>query len=76
MGGILCSPSDVYVRSFLSLFTLIKLCYTKAPKWSSLVPDPEAKSSSDIKNPTPFTVSYQDDDEVVNNDDFDGNDDS
>ena len=29
--GILCSPSDVYVRSFLCpLFTLIKLSYTKA----------------------------------------------
>ena len=67
------SVSEVVSVSF---HTLIKLCYTKALEWSRLVPDPEAKSSSDIKNPTPFTVSYQDDDEVVNNDDFDGNDDS
>ena len=53
--------------------TLIKLCYTKALECSRLVPGPEAKSSSDIKNPTPFTRSYQDDDEV-NNDDFDDDD--
>ena len=41
-------------------YTLIKLCYTKALEWSSLVPCPEAKSSpSEITNPTPFPVSYQ-----------------
>ena len=40
--------------------TLIKLCYTKFLEWSSLVPGPEAKSSSsEINNPTPFAVSYQ-----------------
>ena len=31
---------------------LIKLCYTKALKWSSLVPGPEAKSSLEIMNLT------------------------
>ena len=40
-----------------SLFTLIKLYYTKALEWSSLVPGPEVKSS-EITNPTLFTVSY------------------
>ena len=39
-------------------YTLIKLCYTKALEWSSLVPGPEATSSPDITNPTLFTVSY------------------
>ena len=57
--GTLCSPSDVCVRSFLSSFILIKLCYTKALEWSSLVPGSETKSSLEIMNPTPFTVSYQ-----------------
>ena len=38
---------------------LIKLCYTKALKWSSLVPGPEAKSSSEIMNLTSLTISYQ-----------------
>ena len=27
--GTLHLPSDIYVRTFLSLFTLIKFCYTK-----------------------------------------------
>ena len=45
----------------LSSFTLIKLCCTKALEWSSLVPGPKAKSSSEIVNPTPFIVSYQQD---------------
>ena len=40
------------------LYTLTKLCYTKALEWSSLVPGPKAKSSSEIMNPTSFTVSY------------------
>ena len=32
-GDALRPPSDVYVRSFLcSFFTLIKLCYTRAPE--------------------------------------------
>ena len=38
-----------------------KLCYTKALEWSRLVPGPEAKSSSEIRNPTLFTISYQTD---------------
>ena len=60
-GGTLHPPSDVCVRSFLCpFFTLIKLCYTKTLEWSTLVPGPKAKSSySEITNPTPFTVSYQ-----------------
>ena len=46
----------------LPFFTLIKLCYTKALEWSSLVPGPEAiSSSSEITNPTPFTGSYHSD---------------
>ena len=59
-GGILHSPSDVYVRNSLSSFTLIKLCYTKALEWSSPVPGPEDKSL-DIMNTTLLTVSYQHD---------------
>ena len=44
----------------LFLLILIKLCCTKALEWSSLVPGPEAQSSSsEITNPTLFTVSYQ-----------------
>ena len=39
--------------------TLRKLCYTKALEWSSLVRGPKAKSSSEIVNPTLFTISYQ-----------------
>ena len=42
----------------LSLFTVIKLLPHKSPDWSSLVPDPEAKFSSEITNLTWFTVSY------------------
>ena len=58
--GTLCPPSDIYVRSFLCLFSyLIKLCCTKALEWSSLVPVPKAKSS-EIMNPTLFTLSYHD----------------
>ena len=53
------SMSEAFSVPFL---TLIKLCYTKALEWSSLVPDPEAKSSSsEITNPTSFTISYQND---------------
>jgi len=32
------------------IYTLIKLCYTKALEGSSLVPGPEAKSSLEIRN--------------------------
>ena len=42
----------------LSLFSLIKLCYTKALEQSSLVAGLDVKSSSEIMNPTPFTVTY------------------
>ena len=41
-----------------TFYTLTKLCYIKALEWSSLVPGPKAKSSSEITNPTSFTVSY------------------
>ena len=45
--------SEAFSVPFL---TLIKLCYTKALKWSSLVPGPEAKSPSlEIRNPTLFS---------------------
>ena len=45
-------------QSLCSFFTLIKLCYTKALAWSSLVPGPEAKSSSsEITNLTEATGS-------------------
>ena len=48
----------MYMSEVFSV-TLIKLCYTKALAWSSLVPVPKAKSSSsEIMNPTPFTISY------------------
>ena len=59
-GGTLHPPSDVCVRHFLCPFlSLIKLCYTKAPERSRPVPGPEAKSISEITNPTLFIVSYQ-----------------
>ena len=60
IGGTLRPPSDVCGSSFpCPSHTLIKLCYTKALERSSLVPGPEAKSSSEVANPTLFTVSYQ-----------------
>ena len=41
-------------------YALVKLCYTKALEWSSLVPGPRAKSFSlEIMNLTPFTINYQ-----------------
>ena len=46
--------------SSVAFYTLIKLCYSKALEWSSLVPGCEAKSSSsEIMNPTSFSVGYQ-----------------
>ena len=58
-GGTTRPPSDVYARSFLSPFSYFnKTLHTKALEWSNLVPGPEAKSSSEIKSPTSFTVSY------------------
>ena len=43
----------------LSFFTVIKLWSHKSSEYSSPVPGPEAKSfSSEITNPTPFTLSY------------------
>ena len=53
---LLLSVSEAFLVPFLAL---IKPCYTKALEWSSLVPGPEAKSSSEITNPTSFTISYQ-----------------
>ena len=49
------SMSEVFSVPFL---TLIKLCYTKALEWSSLVPGSKGKSSSDITTLTSFTVRY------------------
>ena len=52
-GNTLHPPSDAHVRSFLCpFFTLIKPCCTRALELSSLVPDPKAKSSSEIKSLT------------------------
>ena len=53
---LLMSMSEVFSVPF---HTLIKPCYTKFLEWSSLVPGPEAKYSSEITKPTPFTISYQ-----------------
>ena len=50
------SMSEVF---YVPFHTLIKPCYTKVLEWSSLVPGPEAKYSSEITKPTPFTISYQ-----------------
>ena len=52
----LMSMSEAFSVSFLYL---IQLCYTKALEWASLVPGPKAKSSSEVRNPTSFTTSYQ-----------------
>jgi len=58
--GTLSVPLLMPMSEALSVrfHTLIKLCYTKALEWVSLVPGPKAKSSSEIKNLTPFTISY------------------
>ena len=62
LGGLsvpsLMSMSEAFSVHFL---TWIKLCYTKALEWSSLVPGSEAKSSSEIMNlkAIKFTISYQ-----------------
>ena len=51
---------SVSEASSVAFYTLIKLCYSKALEWSSLVPGCEAKSSSsEIMNPTSFSVGYQ-----------------
>ena len=52
---LLMSISEAFSVPF---YTLIKLCYTKVFDWSSLIPGPEAKSSSEIINLTSFTISY------------------
>ena len=52
----LISMSEAFSVPFV---TLIKLCYKKALEGSSLVPGPEAKSSSEIMNPILFTLRYQ-----------------
>ena len=58
------SPSAPLLMSMSEAFsvpfrTLIKLWYTQALEWSSLVSGPEAKCPSAIKNLTSSTVSYQ-----------------
>ena len=54
---LLMSMSEGFLVPF---YILTKICYTKALEWSSLAPGPKAKSSSsEINNPTPFTVIYQ-----------------
>ena len=58
--GVLSVPLLMSMLDAFSvpILTWIKLCYTKALEWSSLVPGPEAQSPSEIKNPTLFTVHY------------------
>ena len=58
--GAFSIPFLMSVSEAFSLpFQLIKLCYTKAFEWSSLVPGPEVRfSSSEITNWTSFTISY------------------
>ena len=57
-GGTLFTPFWCLCQNLsLSLFTVIKLLPHKNPEWSSLVADPEAKSSLEIANPTLF-ISY------------------
>ena len=60
--GALCLPLLMSMSKAFSapFYTLIKLCYTEALEWSSLVPGgEEAKYSSlEITNPTSFTVRY------------------
>ena len=48
--------SEVFSVPF---YTLIKLCFTKALEWSSLVPGPEDKFYLEVTNMTSFTISYQ-----------------
>ena len=52
---LLMSMSESFSVAF---HTVIKLSYTKGLEWPSPVPGPEAKSSSEITNLTPFTISY------------------
>ena len=54
-GPLLMSVSETFSVPFL---ILIKLCCMKALEWSTLVPGPKAKSSSEVTNPTQFTISY------------------
>ena len=58
--GTLHNPSDVYVRSF----HFNKILLHRSPLWSSLVPGPRDKSSSEITNPTSFTVIYKEESEI------------
>ena len=58
MSGALSVPLLMSVSEALSFFTVIKLPH-KSSEWSSLVPDSEAESSSEIQNPISFTMSYQ-----------------
>ena len=57
--GSFSIPLLVSVRALsVPCHILIKLCYTEALEWLSLVPGPKAKSSSEIMNLTLFIVSY------------------
>lgn len=47
---------SVSEASSVPFHAVIKLCYTIALEWSSLFPGPKVKSSSEITNPTPFTI--------------------
>ena len=61
-GGTLCSPSDVYVRSFLCPFSYLNKTLLHKSSWViNLVPGSKAKSSSEITNlkAIKFTISYQ-----------------
>ena len=60
MSGALSAPLLMLMSEAFSVFlyTLIKLCYTKALEWSSLVCGPEAKSL-EIMNPTLIIVNSQ-----------------
>ena len=59
-GGTVCSPSEVYVRSFLCPFKYLKKKNdsTTQKLLSDQVWSPKAKSSLENMNQTPFNVSY------------------
>ena len=60
-GAFFLSPSDVYVRSFPYIYyILIKDCYTKSSKQSSLISNPGSKSSPlEVINPSKTHSSQQ-----------------
>ena len=59
MGALSATSWCLCQKLSLSLFTLIKLCYTKTLECSTLVPGPEAKSSLEVTHLMLFTVSYE-----------------